>query len=349
MHSLGRRCEAMLTALAICGALLTGFAFVGFAGDVEMIWASIITLGCWGPITGFSVYGVTLANKLRNGDHDRLLPTLKWTRGLLLTAGIVAWSTAWVCGFLAFATCGVTFLAPLYHWGGLVLGSLAFLGYFLLPGWVQDKVGAHPPYSDAPERWRWITTLSVLGFFVVVWLAAIIVMANYEDKDDYRARAVSGFSLPYPAGTTAWLIQGASSLANHSDNLAYDFRLACGTDILASAPGVVRGGSTDANTGHTGDAKDNWISVNLDGGGYVQYGHIKQGSMTVRVGDRVERGQKIAEVGNVGNSLTGHIHWEVYDANGKTQASTFVDEDVEYHDGIPRSFWYYTSSNARVR
>jgi murein DD-endopeptidase MepM/ murein hydrolase activator NlpD len=44
----------------------------------------------------------------------------------------------------------------------------------------------------------------------------------------------------------------------------------------------------------------------------TRYDHLKLDSLLVRPGDRVTRGQKIAEVGSAGNSTGPHLHFEVW-------------------------------------
>jgi|APSaa5957512535_1039671.scaffolds.fasta_scaffold54683_2 hypothetical protein len=44
---------------------------------------------------------------------------------------------------------------------------------------------------------------------------------------------------------------------------------------------------------------------------YSSYGHLKSGSVRVAVGDLVERGQAIAEVGDTGDSAAVHLHFQV--------------------------------------
>lgn len=57
-------------------------------------------------------------------------------------------------------------------------------------------------------------------------------------------------------------------------------------------------------------------SVVLDFGRdrYALYAHLRAGSITVKPGDKVKRGQVIAHVGNSGNTLAPHLHFHVMDS-----------------------------------
>lgn len=59
----------------------------------------------------------------------------------------------------------------------------------------------------------------------------------------------------------------------------------------------------------------NWISIDLGRNRYAFYAHLQPGSIRVRVGDRVRRGQVIGLVGNSGNSVGPHLHFHIGDAN----------------------------------
>jgi murein DD-endopeptidase MepM/ murein hydrolase activator NlpD len=86
---------------------------------------------------------------------------------------------------------------------------------------------------------------------------------------------------------------------------------------------------------------NNFVTVKHDDGTVAKYLHIKTGSAKVKEGDTVKQGDPLAEVGNVGNSLTGHIHF-VVEKGGDSIPVTF--RDVDEDRGIPRTFERYASA-----
>jgi len=62
------------------------------------------------------------------------------------------------------------------------------------------------------------------------------------------------------------------------------------------------------------EADGNSIVLDLGGGRYALYAHLRADSITVKAGDRVKRGQAIARVGNSGNTLAPHLHFHVMDS-----------------------------------
>jgi murein DD-endopeptidase MepM/ murein hydrolase activator NlpD len=63
------------------------------------------------------------------------------------------------------------------------------------------------------------------------------------------------------------------------------------------------------------DAADgNSVVLDLGRGRYALYAHLRAGSIMVKPGDRVKRGQVIAHVGNSGNTLAPHLHFHVMDS-----------------------------------
>jgi len=59
----------------------------------------------------------------------------------------------------------------------------------------------------------------------------------------------------------------------------------------------------------------NHIILDLGDGRYAFYAHLQPGSLRVKVGDRVKRGQVLALAGNSGNSTEPHLHLHVCDRN----------------------------------
>lgn len=69
----------------------------------------------------------------------------------------------------------------------------------------------------------------------------------------------------------------------------------------------------------------NHIILDLADGRYALYAHLKPGSVAVREGERVQRGQVIGELGNSGNSMGPHLHFHVMD-----RPSGLVADGVPY-------------------
>lgn len=90
-----------------------------------------------------------------------------------------------------------------------------------------------------------------------------------------------------------------------------------GVAVLAAAPGTVRGvrdGMPDilvtdpAAPPLEGRDCGNGVAVDHGNGWETQYCHLRQGSLTVRPGDRVETGQPLGLVGLSGNTEFPHVH-----------------------------------------
>jgi murein DD-endopeptidase MepM/ murein hydrolase activator NlpD len=77
-----------------------------------------------------------------------------------------------------------------------------------------------------------------------------------------------------------------------------------GTTIVAAADGTVLVSGWVNGYGNT---------VIIDHGNdlWTLYGHIRNGGLKVKVGETVQRGQKIAEVGSTGRSTGPHVHFQV--------------------------------------
>ncbi|NMM44124.1 M23 family metallopeptidase [Rhodospirillaceae bacterium KN72] len=101
-----------------------------------------------------------------------------------------------------------------------------------------------------------------------------------------------------------------------------------GVNVVAAAPGtvtVVRDGMPDANfklfgrSAVTDRGRGNVVGVDHGNGIITGYSHLKRGSITVKPGDVVQRGQTLGQVGLSGLTEFPHVHFEVM------QNGTFLD------------------------
>jgi murein DD-endopeptidase MepM/ murein hydrolase activator NlpD len=90
---------------------------------------------------------------------------------------------------------------------------------------------------------------------------------------------------------------------------AVDIANACGTPVWAAASGIVQWAGYDPNWYY-----GNYIVISHPNGMQTLYAHLRSGSLLVGPGTPVSQGEKIAEIGNTGNTHgpTGcHLHFEV--------------------------------------
>lgn len=59
----------------------------------------------------------------------------------------------------------------------------------------------------------------------------------------------------------------------------------------------------------------NYVILDLGQGRYAFYAHLQPGSLRVKMGDRVKRGQVVGLVGNSGNSTEPHLHFHIGNKN----------------------------------
>ena len=59
----------------------------------------------------------------------------------------------------------------------------------------------------------------------------------------------------------------------------------------------------------------NHVIIDIGGGKYAFYAHLKPGSIRVKTGDPVKRGQVVGLIGNSGNSTEPHLHFHISDGN----------------------------------
>lgn len=68
------------------------------------------------------------------------------------------------------------------------------------------------------------------------------------------------------------------------------------------------------------DAAGNYVALDLGDGRYAFYEHLKPGSIRVKAGQRVRRGDVIGQLGFTGESTGPHLHFHLSDANAPLAA-----------------------------
>ena len=87
-------------------------------------------------------------------------------------------------------------------------------------------------------------------------------------------------------------------------------------DIVSYANGTVNMVTNGYGNGHgegVNWAYGNFVKIINDDGTVCLYAHMEYTS--VKVGQRVSKGQVIGRMGNSGNSFGGHLHWEFWSCN----------------------------------
>lgn len=94
-----------------------------------------------------------------------------------------------------------------------------------------------------------------------------------------------------------------------------DIGIPTGSTIYAARAGkVIKAGWQDPSNKKKGYGLR--VTIQHDGGFETRYGHAKEGSLLVKVGDTVKAGQPIMQANNTGSSTGPHLHFEIR-LNGK--------------------------------
>jgi murein DD-endopeptidase MepM/ murein hydrolase activator NlpD len=133
-----------------------------------------------------------------------------------------------------------------------------------------------------------------------------------------RHRPDEPYLLPYPLAAAHRVSQAFPDVITHDDPAnrhAIDFEMPTGTPIRAARSGVVvdttgefSGSGSDPETSVT---RANFVRILHDDGTLALYGHLNWQSIRVEPGQRVARGEHIADSGNTGYSSGPHLHFVV--------------------------------------
>lgn len=168
-------------------------------------------------------------------------------------------------------------------------------------------------------------------FFFITWSLSTNAQLSDKEISDLKAGRVKldnspVYSLPFSKSSKFLLIQAYNSKLSHKNEISLDFKMKKGSKICAARAGVVTGIKKDSDVGGLKDAylsQGNHIIIKHDDGGEAMYWHLKKDGVLVNVGDTVKQGQHIGYSGNTGYTAFPHLHFQVYDKNGKNIATRF--------------------------
>jgi murein DD-endopeptidase MepM/ murein hydrolase activator NlpD len=83
----------------------------------------------------------------------------------------------------------------------------------------------------------------------------------------------------------------------------------------------------------------NSITLELGGGQFAYYVHLQTGSVRVKAGDRVRRGQVLARIGNSGDSRKPHLHFEVTNSSNQLSGEGVPYLISHYRIKLPDDSW----------
>ena len=131
------------------------------------------------------------------------------------------------------------------------------------------------------------------------------------------------------------LIQAKDGKSYAGDPSLNESYFAFGQEALAPADGTVVSVINDiVDNEPVGVANEKVPAGNLvviDHGGEFSYlAHLKKGSVTVKPGDKVERGEIIGQIGNSGNSSEPHLHFQVSGGSNLFESEAI---NVQWNDG----------------
>ncbi|WP_428264590.1 peptidoglycan DD-metalloendopeptidase family protein [Haliangium sp.] len=239
-------------------------------------------------------------------------------------------ATVWVVILAAMAMAGVNQLESSAPWVGGILG-VVFAGLFIALAAVwgtDDDDNSSTAALVLAAFLIHITGIAAFGVLgVILWWYSVNEGRDQENFWDDLTAGTSPYLLPYPSGRTYFCGQANHGLFSHfqtspGNRYSFDFNEDENEPVWAARSGVVVD-IREVRTNGSGDA--NWITVQhlswADGHDpgdsnervltYAAYFHLSQNRLWVREGQRVARGQHVADLDDTGISALHHLHFGV--------------------------------------
>jgi murein DD-endopeptidase MepM/ murein hydrolase activator NlpD len=194
-------------------------------------------------------------------------------------------------------------------------------------------------YPDPEQQYRWLlaprseTVLFTLDALEEGGAPFIRFEFKYLPGDPAALhRPTEAYRVPFAIASDFPVSQAypdASTHATPDSYYAVDMAMPVGTDIFAARGGVVFDVASDnfrAGLDLTRDGPAaNVIRILHDDGTYAIYAHLNWNTIRVQPGQRVSRGEYIADSGNTGFSTGPHLHFAVVQNKGMRNESLPVE------------------------
>jgi hypothetical protein len=108
-------------------------------------------------------------------------------------------------------------------------------------------------------------------------------------------------------------------------------------DMEANAPGILPASDPVLAKKLTVQNIDgNHVILDIGGGVYAMYAHFIKGSLLVKPGDKVKKGQQIAKLGNTGNANAPHLHFQLMNGPSLLEADAvpYVLDSFSYQGQV---------------
>ena len=117
-------------------------------------------------------------------------------------------------------------------------------------------------------------------------------------------------------------------------------------DIYAAEDGVVVSVRSDyKTTDSSGNSYGNYVKIRHNETFSTLCAHMKYGSVTLKVGDKVKKGDKIGEMGSTGYALGNHLHYEVFKNDVKVDPIIYTyvykEQTVSSNPSARENLLYY--------
>ncbi|MDH3350054.1 MAG: M23 family metallopeptidase [Gammaproteobacteria bacterium] len=180
-------------------------------------------------------------------------------------------------------------------------------------------------YPDPDSELRWVvpprSDLELMGLELMEDAAAPFLEYQYQylaGEPNARHQPQHAYRAPFAIASSYPVSQAYPEVSTHNAPDSYyavDLAMPIGTDVVAARGGIVFDVASSNFRGGLDAERDgpaaNVVRIVHDDGTYALYAHLNTNSIRVRPGDRVERGEYIADSGNTGFSSGPHLHFAV--------------------------------------